>query len=580
MRRMRVRAVCIAFVLLAGCGRRFEGPARLLVQADASGRAPRTATLSLAGDARPALIASATFKAALPRRPLLTFGLGVAWSGEGEAPGWLRFALKGNGKTLAEHTLNPRAAREWRDVSLPLEGLGKAADLEFALRFTDRDGKDVPQPPGLIVAAADPTVHDLDGYGRAKGIVLVSIDTLRRDHVGAYGYPRPTTPRLDALSREGVLCEDAVSTSSWTLPAHLSLLTGVDAGRHGGTDMEHGFDRKVPTLAGVLKQAGYATHAVTSHLYVSSVYGLDEGFDSLDFRQDRRGSEVAARAVSLIDRFGDRPFFLFLHLYDPHWHYDPPAPARALLVRPYQGTVTGLWQDFSRREPARLGPADLQHLLDLYDGEIRAADDAVGAVLDHLKARGADRDTLVVATSDHGEEFLEHGSWEHQKTLYEEVIRIPLVVKGPRVEARREPGQVSLLDVAPTVVDWAGLRWPAPLPGASLLESAGEREAFGETDHTVDRRPKLFLRGGMGKWKTIVTLEPDGSAVAQEEWYDLAADPGEKRSAPPRPERRDALRDATIRRWREARAGGATAPAVALTPEQRERLRALGYVGP
>jgi arylsulfatase A-like enzyme len=139
---------------------------------------------------------------------------------------------------------------------------------------------------------------------------------------------------------------------------------------------------------------------------------------------------------------------------------------------------------------------------------------------------------------------------------------------------------VSLLDVAPTVVDWAGLRWPAPLPGASLLESAGEREAFGETDHTVDRRPKLFLRGGMGKWKTIVTLEPDGSAVAQEEWYDLAADPGEKRSAPPRPERRDALRDATIRRWREARAGGATAPAVALTPEQRERLRALGYVGP
>src|SRR6185436_4348742 len=134
-------------------------------------------------------------------------------------------------------------------------------------------------------------------------------------------------------------------------------------------------------------------------------------------------------------------------LYDPHWHYDPPPAQRRLFEHAYSGTVTGNWQDFSRRPTGSVTPEDLQHLLDLYDGEIRYADDELGRFFAHLAARGADRQALVMITSDHGEEFLEHGSWEHQKTLYEEVVRVPLIAHGPGIAPRREPAPVSLLDV-------------------------------------------------------------------------------------------------------------------------------------
>jgi len=574
------RALLWSLCALAACRRdEFKGPLSLLHGKPQGGGAARVGSLTTGGETRPALLASARYRVSLPRRPLLTFGIGTSFAGEGEAPGWYRLTVRADGRSIAERTVNPRAAHGWRDVSVPLEGLGREATLEFDLRFTDRDAKDIPLPADLLLGVADPTIHDLDDYGRAKGVILVSIDTLRRDHVGVHGYPKPTTPRLDALAHAGILCEDAVSTSSWTLPAHLSMLTSVDPGGHGGTDMGHGYNRRVPTLASLLRKAGFATQAVTSHLYVSGVYGLDDGFDNLDFRQDRRAAEVADRAIEILDRVGDRPFFLFLHLYDPHWHYDPPEAQRKLFERPYAGTLTGTWQDFSKRDRSNTSAADLEHLLALYDGEIRYADDEVGRVLDHLKARGLDRGTLVVVTSDHGEEFLEHGSWEHQKTLYEEVIRIPLVVAGPGIAARKEKWETSLLDVAPTVLAWAGLPASPSHQGRSLLSTPGTREAYGETDHTVDHTHKLFLRAGAGKWKGILSLDTDGKPRG-EEWYDLAADPGETKSKTLHNNVAEEIRARAIQRWRDARGRGGPAPAVQLTPEQRDRLRALGYVTP
>jgi arylsulfatase A-like enzyme len=567
-------------LVVAGCGRgSFEGPHALLRDVPVGGKPVRTGSLSSTGEARPALLESARYRVSLPRRPLLTFGMGSSYAGQGEAPGWYRLAVKADGRVVAERTLNPRAAQGWKDLSLPLEGLGREATLEFDLRFTDRDGRDIPRPADLLLGVADPTLHDLDDYGRAKGVILVSIDTLRRDHVGAHGYLRPTTPRLDALARGGIVCDDAVSTSSWTLPAHLSMLTSVDPGAHGGTDMAHGFNRRVPTLPSVLRKAGFATQAVTSHLYVSAVYGLDDGFDNLDFRQDRRAAEVADRAIDILDRVGDRPFFVFLHFYDPHWHYDPPEAQRRLFEKPYAGALTGLWQDFSKRDRSNTSAEDLDHLLALYDGEIRYTDDEIGRVLDHVKARGLDRGTLLLVTSDHGEEFLEHGSWEHQKTLYEEVVRIPLVVNGPGVAPRKEPAQASLLDVMPTVLAWAGVTGSAVEQGRSLLAPLGEREGYGETDHTTDRTPKLFMRAGAGRWKAILSLAQGGGPL-KEEWYDLASDPAEAKGTAPPAAIADAVRGRAIRRWRDARGRGGPAPAVQLTPEQRERLRALGYVTP
>ena len=578
-----VAALVVLCVGLAGACRRppeFRGPRSLL----ASGLGgPRVGVVTLEGDARPALLQTATVETPLPARPLLTFGIGTSFEGSGIAPGWLRVEVRAGDRLLAERTLNPRAMRGWRDLSVPLEGLGRSASLTFSIGLAERSGQPLTPPPGMVLAIAEPVVHDLDAYGRERGIVLVSIDTLRRDHVGAYGYGPPTTPRLDALGRAGLVADDAVSVSSWTLPSHLSMLTSVDPAVHGGTDMRHGFAGRVDTLPAVLRAAGFATQAVTSHLYVSGVYGLDRGFDRLDFHQDRRATDVANRAIDLVDRFGDRPFFLFLHFYDPHWHYDPPEPARARFVKPYAGAITGRWGDFSKRPASAVSRADLDHLLALYDGEIRYTDDELGRVLDHLAARGSLANTLVVVTSDHGEEFLDHGSWEHQKTLYEEVIRVPLVVHGPGVAARRETAPVSLLDVAPTVLAWAGLPAPPSFAGRSLLSALpADREAYGETDHTVDGTHKLFLRAGARRWKAILSLDPSGASVRSEEWYDLAADPEEKRPAPPAAAAADPIRARALARWKAGRARGATQSSqpVCLSDEQKERLRALGYVDP
>jgi arylsulfatase A-like enzyme len=357
------------------------------------------------------------------------------------------------------------------------------------------------------------------------------------------------------------------------------MLSSVDPAVHGGTDMGHGYNGVPPLLPALLRAAGYATQAVTSHLYVSGVYGLDRGFDRLDFHQDRRATDVANRAIDVIDRFGDRPLFLFLHFYDPHWHYDPPEAQRALFAKPYTGSITGRWGDFSVRPPSSVSAADLQHLIALYDGEIRYADDELGRVLDHLAARSSLKNALLVVTSDHGEEFLEHGSWEHQKTLYEEVIRVPLVVSGPGIAARREDAPVSLLDVAPTILAWAGVTAPPSFQGRSLLSGPGDREAYGETDHTVDRTHKLFLRAGAARWKAILSLGADG-AVRREEWYDLAADPRESKSAPPASAAAEAIRARALARWKAGRGAGAASRAVCLSAEQKEKLRALGYVDP
>jgi arylsulfatase A-like enzyme len=579
---MRRGALALLLALAAaGCSRRPPGPDRLLLEPTVDGTPPRSGSLTTGGETRPALLASASFSARLPRRGLLTLGMGLAVAGAAEeAPGWYRLEVRAGDKVLLEHTLNPRAARGWRDFSVPLEGLGRQAVIAFTIRLTDRSGADVSWPAGVMLGVSDPTVHDLDDYGKAKGVVLVSIDTLRRDHVGAYGYAKPTTPRLDALAREGVLCLDAVSNSSWTLPSHLSMLTSVDPGAHGGVDMSHAFNRRVPTLPALLRKAGFATQAVTSHLYVSAVYGLDEGFDHLDFHQDRKATDVANRAMDLLDRFGDRPFFVFLHFYDPHWHYDPPEATRRIFEEPYAGSITGRLQDFSKRDRKSVSEADRAHLLALYDGEIRYVDDELGRLLDHLRARGLDRGTLVTVTSDHGEEFLEHGSWEHQKTLYEEVVRIPLLLAGPNVAPRREASQVSLLDVAPTVLAWAGVDIPSEMRGQSLLSTVPGREAYGETDHTVDGTRKVFVRGGESRWKGIFSLDPLDARVRTEEWYDLSADPGERHRTTPPPPVGDPARRLALERWKADRGAGAGAPTVLLSPEQRERLRALGYVSP
>jgi len=565
-------------VQLLACGPQpGKGPLRLLEQPTVAGRLARVARLSTQGVTRPVLMSTARYRVHLPRRPLLTLGMGIAKTDDGSTRGSFRLTVKADRHTLLRKSLGARNAHAFSDVSLPLEGLGSEATLGFEIRA---DGSTNAQRGGAaLFGVSDPMIHDLDDYGRFPGVVLISIDTLRRDHVSAYGYPRQTTPRLDALARDGVLCEDAVSTSSWTLPSHLSMLTSTYPGEHGGVDAEHTFNHRVPTLAALMHKAGYATRAVTSHLYVSAAYGLNDGFEQLDFRYDRKADDVSERAMRVLDEVGDRPFFLFLHFYDPHSNYTPPPSTRDLFPSSYQAPPgAGNWKRFDDLTPQTIPPGYLDYLLALYDGEIRFVDDQVGRILDHLRERGLDRNTLVVVTADHGEEFLDHGRWGHEKTLYEELVRIPLIVHGPRVGQRRETAQASLVDVAPTILDWAGVPVPPEAQGRSLLRPLPRRLAYGETQHTKQEHHKLFLRAGQDQWKLVVWVDRKEHKLLREEWYDLAADPGERREVA-RPPDADALRDQALARWRETRAGSGAAPQVNLTPEQVERLRALGYLG-
>ncbi len=546
-----------------------RGPIALLT---ATSTRARAGVVSVAGDPRLALLESASFDVTVPAHAVLTFAVGIA--GVGADPSWTYSArVVEGGNVLADVNVWPGA--EWRNVTVPLGGPSRRARLAFALEVGDGRGAVKPSP-SVSFGIAEPTVHDPKDYGRAKTILVVSIDTLRRDHVGAYGYAKPTTPRLDALAARGVRCDDAVSTSSWTLPAHLSMLTSVDPAAHGGVDRDHGFARAVPTLPETLRKAGFATQAVTSHLYVSATYGVDAGFDRLDFRQDRPADEVAERAADVLDRFGDRPLFLFLHFYDPHWNYLPHPQTERLFPSP-PGRVSGFYREFSTRTRANTSADDLARLLALYDGEIRYTDDAIGRVLDHARAIGADRSLLVLVASDHGEEFLEHASWEHQKTLYEEVVRVPLIVAGPRVPQRLEREQASLVDLAPTVLAWAGLPVPSSMQGRSLLAPLPPREAYGETDHVPDGTRKLFLRDGGSGHKLVLSLDRKTDAIRGVEWFDLAADPREQS---PSSEAPSEVQRRALERWRAARAKGAAAPKVELSPEQIERLKALGYVGP
>ncbi|HVQ29458.1 MAG TPA: sulfatase-like hydrolase/transferase, partial [Vicinamibacteria bacterium] len=236
-----------------------RGPQKLADLPTASGSPPSTVAVRVAEETRQGLAERTLIRAFLPRRGLLSFGLAAA--GGPESP-LLEVTLRSEGRVLGRRGLDPRT-RPFDHASIGFEGPGRAGILEVDLRLTDPSGRTVPQPSSGPAAITDATLFDRDAI---RGIVLVSIDTLRRDHVGFYGYPRATTPRLDALARQGLVFHDAVSVSSWTLPAHLSMLTSVVPARHGGVDGHHGFNGSVPPLAETLRRAGFITHAITSHV--------------------------------------------------------------------------------------------------------------------------------------------------------------------------------------------------------------------------------------------------------------------------------------------------------------------------
>jgi arylsulfatase A-like enzyme len=419
---------------------------------------------------------------------------------------------------------------------------------------------------------------------RRRNLLLISIDTLRADHLGCYGYPRNTTPTLDRLAAEGVLFENATAPSSWTVPSHASLLSGRYPRSHGVQEPEHRFPDDVETLASLLEHHGYASRGIIN---VGLIWRLSSGFRSyrsLPHATGPRGmaSVVHATALRWLERRPERPVFLFLHHYDVHSDYVAQPRYERMFAEPYAGVADGTTEQLKRVRGGGLAldAADAQHLANLYDAGIRQLDDALGDFLAVLRERELLEDMLLVITSDHGEEFLEHGDVLHGRTLHQELVRVPLIFWGdglPRGLRVSQP--VSLVDVMPTLTAQLGIPSPSGIEGISLdaywregSEAPDRGPIFSETSTWMGNTEEDFrhaVRSGAH------TLHRDGRSGAYA-LYDLRADPLEQVDIAPRePERVAELRRELDR---FAQAERVPAPLAPLSDEETEELRRLGYV--
>jgi arylsulfatase A-like enzyme len=416
----------------------------------------------------------------------------------------------------------------------------------------------------LLLASAAVGVAACRARLEKPHVVLITLDTTRRDRLGSYGYSRKTSPRLDELAAGSVVYDRAIAASSWTLPSHASIFTGKFPSSHGADyDPEgplrltqaiqgpeewseyraSGLSKREETLALLLRERGYETAAVVGGPWMKRVFGLDRGFEKYDDDgigdvNGRLASEVTAEALEVLESRSDRPLFLFLNYFDPHGPYEAPAP--------FGGTF---------------GPEPS----DRYDDEILYMDHHVGRLLDGLKTHGIFDDSLILVTADHGELLGEHDKMGHGSTLFEEEIRVPFFVKYPRDE--KSPGRSALpvhhVDVASLVLERLG-----------ALKERREHPLLAEV------RPLAFV-SSEGAWRALYLGKRKflWNSLGNHALYDLEQDPREERDlAAMEPGRVKEALGLLERVVLSLPAPGASGPPVSLDEETLKALRGLGYV--
>jgi arylsulfatase A-like enzyme len=434
--------------------------------------------------------------------------------------------------------------------------------------------------------------------GNRLNVLLITVDTLRADHMGVYGYHRATTPRMDAFARRGVVFDEAYTYWPKTRGSFVAILTGRLASQTGYGKSHPLLLEFNPTLASVLKAAGYETAATVDNPNVASSLGYSKGFDryretweekALATEMDRARAITEDGVSALARAKPGRPFLLWLHYVNPHAPYEPPAPwntafldadaSRGPRLRPVDGFHGGASKQWA--VPGK----SLGWYVAQYDGEIAAVDAEVGRVLDALEASAVRDRTLVVITSDHGESLGEHDYYfDHGEDLFDPSVRIPLLVAGPGVRAgQRSDVLATTLDLVPTVLDAAKVSYPPDLAGESLVPAA-RGEPRPERKHLQGQNDRNLLGAWDRRFKIVATPAEEGARYAL---YDRESDPGETRDASrahaerTREERRDLELfreriDAQLvktRRLVEGQSGEER-----LSPEACERLKAMGYV--
>jgi len=430
-------------------------------------------------------------------------------------------------------------------------------------------------------------------------VFVFLLDTVRQDALSCYGEHAGLTPNIDALAVDGVRFDQAISTSGWTLPAVASLMTGTWPTLHGGMgrgDMLMKIREELPTAAEVLRQSKYRTIGFANAAFVSPMIGVDRGFEVFNHKYNynwdaRRADETIDAAIAELRRSHSQSGFYFIHLFDAHLDYDPPEPYankytsnRFVPALPLtKEKILLLQTGEDGKQPPRT--KDVQYVKSLYEGEISFMDTHIGRFIDELKSLRLYDQATIIITSDHGEEFWEHGSFEHGHTLYNELIQIPLIIKFPstvKPAKRVIAEQVRLLDVMPTVFDIVGVEKPQSFIGESLVPLVnGEKKqhlsAFSES--TLYGALRIALRGP--RYKYIEILAKDGGR-GKGELYDWRKDPEEKKDlSEDLPDITDGMRKELISIFNSnvTASKRMSRPEVAnLQPQRIKELRSLGYI--
>ncbi len=554
------------------------------------------------------------FPVTLPEDPRLEFELGSLEAGA------LRFvaAVNADGArtTVLERTLT--TSDRWQAATGDLSAwAGRNVELQLSLES---------ELPGSIGLFGNPVVRDLGPVDdRPQGVIVVLVDTLRRDHLDVYGFERETAPHIARMAREGALFRDAISQGSWTKVSTPSLFTSLYQSSHGVTDFSTRLPSSADTLAEIFRSNGYATIGYSSVPFTGRFNNMHQGYETLHESTSVHDSEAAAHggrsaktAREFVDRFlpwleshRDVPFFAMIHVFDPHDPFEPRSPyatlwadteRRAEHLRNIETVLPFIkhprrrdWKTPTRAEVLAAGLDSERYIsvdLDWYDGSIRGMDAEVGRLFERLRALGLADDVVVALVSDHGEEFHDHGDITHGHSLYREVLEVPLVIWGPgRVPAGTDvAATVETLDLMPTLLELAGLESPSTLQGRSLTPwfdsdtaaAANERVAIAERlPLAANEGQSESVAAVSGRWKLIHnTVRIDGRP--EFELFDRVADPAEQHNvADAHPERVAALR-AEIEAWRERTAAlrleADDDAAEGMDAQELERLRALGYV--
>jgi len=371
---------------------------------------------------------------------------------------------------------------------------------------------------------------------RRPNIILIGLDALRADHLGIYGYSKETSPQIDAFAQQSVVFDTAISQAAWTTPSFMSLLTSLYPSVHKLMEYPNPgqLDDNIISWPVLMKAEGYLTASFNGGGYLSGKFGFDRGFDHFVSGQMyyKNAPRLFRDALAWIGRQQDQPFFLFLHTYSVHRPYWPPPVYRTRFFLESETEIDHTfslpprewdhWQD--RIKAGRIDGEDIRKITALYDAEISYVDEAFGRFIQELKLSGVFDRSVIILTADHGDELFDHGQIDHIRTVYQELIHVPLIIKIPGAAPERIQGWMESIDIMPTILELIGLDCPA-VQGESMLKAINKGKML---------RTYAFSEGGKkGSIKALLSREWKyiyDTSTQTEELYHLLKDPAESQN--------------------------------------------------